>query len=118
MKSGDHKVFGKAYKQRGLSPKNKLLDVLKDLAKHPETRRFIAFKLSAVILLLDKPTEATMAPIIQAWNDSDGNLPSIHNALLKVVYDYSDKEMKFQTQKQVATDGLHDSGTGLIRQVT
>ena len=36
-----HKVLGKTYKQRGLSPKNKLLDVLKDLAVHPETRRFI-----------------------------------------------------------------------------
>ena len=28
---GDHKVLGKKYKQRGLSPKNKLLDVLKIL---------------------------------------------------------------------------------------
>ena len=92
---GNHKVFGKAYKQRGLSPKNKLLDVLKDLAKHPETRRFIAFKLCRHFIT-DKPTEAMMTPIIQAWNDSDGNLPSIHNALLKVVYDYADKEMKFQ----------------------
>ena len=92
---GNHKVLGKIYKQRGLSPKNKLLDVLKDLAANPETRRFIAFKLCRHFLT-DKPTEQMMAPIISAWEKSDGNLPTIHKALLKVIYDYADKKAKFQ----------------------
>ena len=33
-----------------------------------------------------------IAPIVSAWEQSDGNLPTIHKALLKVVYDYADKE--------------------------
>ena len=37
-----------------------------------------------------------MAPIISAWEKSDGNLPTIHKALLKVIYDYADKKAKFQ----------------------
>ena len=37
-----------------------------------------------------------MAPIISAWEMSGGNLPTIHKALLKVVYDHADKEEKFQ----------------------
>ena len=92
---GNHKVLGKIYKQRGLSPNNKLLDVLKDLAANPETRRFIAFKLCRHFLT-DNPTQQMMAPIISAWEKSDGNLPTIHKALLQVVYDYADKKAKFQ----------------------
>ncbi len=92
---GNHKVLEKRYKQRGLSPKNKLLDVLKDLAAHPETKRFIAYKLCKHFLT-DNPTEEMIAPIIAAWEKSGGNLPTIHKALLKVVYDHADKEAKFQ----------------------
>jgi uncharacterized protein (DUF1800 family) len=92
---GNHKVLNKEYKQRGLSPKNKLLDVLKDLAAHPETRRFIAFKLCRHFIT-DIPSEEMIAPIISAWEKSGGNLPTIHKALLKVVYDHADKEEKFQ----------------------
>ena len=59
-----------------------------------------------------------MAPIIQAWNDSDGNLPSIHNALLKVVYDYADKEMKFQNPEIWLLQMVNmTGGTWPIRQV-
>ncbi len=92
---GNHKVLGKTYKQRGLSPKNKLLDVLKDLAAHPQTRRFIAFKLCRHFIT-DNPTEDMITPIVDAWEKSDGNLPIIHKALLKVIFDHSDKEEKFQ----------------------
>jgi Uncharacterized protein conserved in bacteria len=92
---GNHKVLGKTYKQRGLSPKNKLLDVLKDLAAHPQTRRFVAFKLCRHFIT-DNPTEDMIAPIVDAWEKSDGNLPIIHKALLKVIFDHSDKEEKFQ----------------------
>ena len=92
---GNHKVLGKKYKQRGLSPKNKLIDVLKDLSNHPETRRFIAFKLCRHFLT-DNPTEEMIAPIISAWEKSDGNLPTIHKALLQVVYDHADNQAKFQ----------------------
>ena len=92
---GNHKVLGKTYKQRGLSPKNKLLDVIKDLAAHPQTRRFVAFKLCRHFIT-DNPTEDMIAPIVDAWEKSDGNLPIIHKALLKVIFDHSDKEEKFQ----------------------
>ena len=92
---GNHKVLGKTYKQRGLSPKNKLLDVLKDLSVHPETKRFIAHKLCRHFIT-DNPTVYMTAPIIAAWEESNGDLPTIHKALLSVIYDHADKEKKFQ----------------------
>jgi len=92
---GNHKVLGKAYKQKGISPKNKLIDALTDLAAHPHTRAFIAFKLCRHFIC-DEPTEEMMAPIIKAWEESDGHLPAIHKALVKVVYDHHQSQVKFQ----------------------
>ena len=92
---GDHKVLGKTYKQRGITPENKLLDALKDLSAHPSTREFIAFKLCRHFIT-DHPSEAMMLPIIDAWANSNGHLPKVHAALLKVAYDHADRTEKFQ----------------------
>ena len=92
---GDHKVLGKAYKQRGISPKNKLTDALTDLAAHPNTRAFIAFKLCRHFIC-DEPTQEMMNPIIKAWEETDGDLPAIHKALIRVVYEHHESEQKFQ----------------------
>ena len=86
-----------------------MLDVLKDLAVHPETRRFIAFKLCRHFLT-DNPTEDMIAPIVSAWEQSDGNLPTIHKALLKVVYDYTDREAKFQNPEVWMLQMVHMVG--------
>ncbi|MAJ35218.1 MAG: hypothetical protein CBC12_07730 [Candidatus Puniceispirillum sp. TMED52] len=92
---GKHTVLGKTYKQRGISSKNKLLDVLADLAQHEHTRHFIAFKLCRHFIT-DQPTEAMMAPIVSAWEETGGHLPSIHRALVEVIYAYTDDHLKFQ----------------------
>jgi len=92
---GAHTVLGIDYKQKGLSSKNKLMDVIDDLCVHPSTRQFIAFKLCRHFIT-DYPTDAMTAPIVKAWEESDGDLPTIHKALVDVVYEYTDKEMKFQ----------------------
>jgi uncharacterized protein (DUF1800 family) len=71
------------------------MDVIDDLCVHPSTRQFIAFKLCRHFIT-DHPTDAMTAPIVKAWEESDGDLPTIHKALVDVVYEYTDKEMKFQ----------------------
>ena len=92
---GKHTVLGKTYKQRGISSKAKLFDILDDLAQNPHTRRFIAFKLCRHFIA-DHPTDAMLAPIIKAWEETDGHLPSIHKALVEVIYEFTDHELKFQ----------------------
>jgi uncharacterized protein (DUF1800 family) len=92
---GTHSVLGIAYKQKGLTSKNKLFDALDDLSENPHTRRFIAFKLCRHFIT-DEPTDAMIAPIIKAWEDTDGHLPSVHKALIAVIYDHTNKELKFQ----------------------
>ncbi len=92
---GTHTVLGKQYKQRGLNSSNKLLDAIEDLCAHPDCRRFIALKLCRHFIC-DQPTDAMMQPIILAWEDSDGDLPTVHKALLQVAWDYTGIEQKFQ----------------------
>ncbi|MGB1964913.1 MAG: DUF1800 family protein [Candidatus Puniceispirillales bacterium] len=92
---GKHTVLGKTYKQRGISSEAKLFDILDDLAQNPHTRRFIAFKLCRHFIA-DHPTDAMLAPIIKAWEETDGHLPSIHKALVEVIYEFTDHELKFQ----------------------
>ena len=93
---GNHKVFEKIYKQRGLSPKSKLLEVIPDLCRHPACKKFIAFKLCRHFIC-DEPTYEMMEPIIKAWTVTDGHLPSVHKALLAVAYEYAAKTTKFQS---------------------
>lgn len=93
---GDHKVMGKKYKQKGLSPKNKLLDVIPDLCAHPSCREFIAYKLCRHFIC-DEPTVEMTKPIVDAWTKSKGNLPDVHKALLKVAYTYADQYQKFHS---------------------
>ena len=88
---GKKKVLGKIYK-RG---KKSLAVAIKDLVNNPHCREFIATKLCRY-LITDEPTQEMKAPIIKAWEKSDGFLPEIHKAAIKVAYEFNDKYKKFQ----------------------
>ena len=89
---GNKKVLGKEYK-RG---KKTLAVVIKDLVNHPNCRDFVAERLCRY-LITDEPTKEMKQPIIDAFERSDGFLPEIHKAAIKVAFDYNDKFKKFQT---------------------
>ena len=69
--------------------------MIEDLAVHPSCSRFITHKLCRHFIC-DYPTEQMIAPIVQAWEASDGHLPTVHEALLEVAYEYTGKIDKFQ----------------------
>ena len=89
---GNKKVLGKEYK-RG---KKTLAVVIKDLVNHPNCRDFVAERLCRY-LITDEPTKEMKQPIIDAFERSDGFLPEVHKAAIKVAFDYNDKFKKFQT---------------------
>ena len=106
---GNHEVMGKRYKQRGLTPKNKLLDAIKDLSVHPACARFISLKLCRHFVC-DEPTPEMMAPIITAFEETNGDLPSIHKALIAVVYAHAGTERKFQNPETWLLQMVNMSG--------
>ena len=91
---GNHLVLGKRYKQRGLSPKSKLIDVIEDLCAHPKCAEFVSTKLVRHFVSDDVTTEM-VAPVISAWRESDGHLPSVYKALIRVVYAHTGTHRKF-----------------------
>ena len=85
-------VLGKNYK----SGKKALKLVIKDLVNHPNCRDFVATRLCRY-LITDEPTEEMKKPIMDAFKKSDGHLPEIHRAAIKVAFEYNEKYKKFQT---------------------
>ena len=85
-------VLGKEYKKG----KKALADVIKDLVNHPNCREFVAERLCRY-LITDEPTREMKKPIIDAFKNSDGYLPEIHKAAIKVTFEYNNKYKRFQT---------------------
>ncbi|MEC8672229.1 MAG: DUF1800 family protein [Pseudomonadota bacterium] len=91
---GNHEVMGKRYKQRGLSPKSKLIDVIEDLCAHPNCAEYVSTKLVRHFVT-DEVTPDMVQPVIDAWRKTDGHLPAVYKALIKVVYDHTGTHRKF-----------------------
>jgi len=90
--TGKKNVLGKEYKKG----KKALAVVIKDLVNHPNCRDFVAERLCR-FLITDEPTKEMKQPIIDAFKISDGFIPEIHKAAIKVAFEYNDKYKKFQT---------------------
>jgi uncharacterized protein (DUF1800 family) len=102
---GKKTVFGKVYKSGSKS----LKIVIKDLVNHPSCREFIATKLCRY-LITDNPTKEMITPIVKAWEKSDGYLPEIHKAAIKVSFEYNDKYQKFQNPENWWLQMINMSG--------
>ena len=50
------------------------------------------------------------APIIKAWERSDGYLPEVHKAAIKVAFEYNDKYKKFQNPENWWLQTINMSG--------
>ena len=94
---GTKTILGKTYKKG----KKSLAIVIKDLVNHPNCRDFIATKLCKY-LITDEPTQSMKDPIINAFKKSDGFLPEIHKAAIKVAFEYNDRYKKFQNPENWA----------------
>ena len=103
---GKKNVLGKEYKKGRKAIKL----AIKDLVNHPSCREFIATKLCRY-LITDYPTPEMIAPVIKAWEQSDGYLPEVHKAAIKVAFEYNDKYRKFQNPENWWLTTINMSGS-------
>jgi len=103
---GKKTLLGKEYKRgrKGIEL------AIKDLVKHPSCREFIATKLCRY-LITDNPTPEMIAPVVKAWEQSDGFLPEVHKAAIKVAFEYNDKYRKFQNPENWWLTTINMSGS-------
>jgi uncharacterized protein (DUF1800 family) len=88
------KVFlGKTYTESGIRQGEA---VLADLAKRPETARFIATKLVRHFIA-DDPPQAAVDRVARAFLKSGGDLPQVYSALIESPEAWAQESRKFKT---------------------
>jgi uncharacterized protein (DUF1800 family) len=73
--------------------------VLAELARHPSTARFLAFKL-ARHFVADEPPPALVARLAAAYSASDGSLPALYHALLDAPEAWAPQPAKLKTPEE------------------
>ena len=79
--------------------------MLADLAKHPATARHIATKL-ARHFIADEPPPDAVERIAKAFRDSDGDLPTVHRAVLDTPEAWVSPAVKFKTPHELVVSSL------------
>ena len=75
---GAQTLLGKSYPNTGLA---QCTAALANLARHPSTAQFLAFKLVRHFIT-DFPTPELVTPLVQAYRSSNGNLRAVIQALI------------------------------------
>jgi len=70
--------------------------VLRDLADHPATAKHIATKL-ARHFIADQPSQRSIDTLAKVFRNTDGDLPSLHRALVAIPEAWETPAAKFQT---------------------
>jgi len=113
---GSQTILGKHYKQDGMEQG---IAVLRDLAAHPSTARFIAEKL-ARHFIADQPAEEVIDEITEVFLQTDGDLPSVHAALVNSQAAWTTTFAKYKTPQDFvisayrAFDRVPDNGRLLV----
>lgn len=90
---GAKTILGKRYAQEGVEQPRA---VLKDLANHPATAKHVATKL-ARHFIADEPPPAAVERLAKVFLGADGDLPSLHRALVESAEAWQAPLVKFKT---------------------
>jgi uncharacterized protein (DUF1800 family) len=104
---GAKTVLGRSYPEGSEG----LAAVLRDLARHPATQRFVATKL-ARHFVADEPPPALVERLVAAWQRSDGNLPTVYRALVEAPEAWDAQPLKLKTPAEFAISTARMLGLG------
>jgi uncharacterized protein (DUF1800 family) len=96
---GAKTLLGKRYAHEGIEQPRAMLN---DLARHPSTARHIAAKLVRHFIA-DEPPAAAVERVARAFLDSEGDLPTVHRALVDSAEAWSQPLAKFKTPHDFVT---------------
>ncbi len=113
---GDHRVLGTAYAARGVKQGEA---VLRDLAEHPSTARFLSTKL-ARHFVADEPPAALVDRLAHAYLDSGGDLSTVYRTLIESPEAWQQLAAKYKTPHDLvvsafrAFDHVPDDGRRVV----
>jgi len=95
---GAQTLLGKRFHESGIEQP---IAVLKMLAKHPATAKFIATKLVRHFIA-DEPPAAAIEHVAKAFRNSEGDLPTVHAAVVDCAEAWAQPLSKFKTPQEFA----------------
>ncbi len=104
---GSKTVLGKSYAQDGMAQGEAVLD---DLCRHPSTARYVAQKL-ARHFIADEPPAAAVEAIARAFLQSDGDLPTVYEALIDAPSAWEQPLQKYKTPNDYIISAFRAYGT-------
>lgn len=99
---GARVLLGKSYTQKGVKQGEAML---KDLANHPNTAKYVCFKL-ARHFIADKPPASLIANLEKAWLASGGNISSVMHALIDAEESWQYEKQKLKTPREFIISAL------------
>ena len=90
---GDQTILGKKYRSAGIKQGEA---VLRDLAAHPSTARFLATKL-ARHFVADEPPVSLVDKLTETYIESDGDLPAMYKTLIAANEPWVETHSKYKT---------------------
>jgi uncharacterized protein (DUF1800 family) len=90
---GAKTILGHKYSEEGVAQPR---TVLRDLARHPATAQHIATKL-ARHFVADEPSQGVVDKLAKVFLDSNGDLPTLHRALIDIPQAWANATAKFKT---------------------
>lgn len=90
---GAKRILGKSYKEEGVAQPRA---VLRDLAVHSATAQHVATKL-ARHFIADDPPRSAVDRLAKVFRDTEGDLPSLHRALVESPEAWEQTATKFKT---------------------
>ena len=90
---GAQKVLGRKYSQTGLDQGEA---VLRDLATHPSTARFVSTKL-ARHFVADEPPAPLVDEMVATWLETGGDLPRVYQALVESEASWDSAHHKYKS---------------------
>ncbi len=99
---GTHTVLGKRYSEDGIQQGE---SVLRDLAVHPSTARFLAAKL-ATHFVADEPPEQLVDELAATYLENDGELEPVYVALVRSDTSWQDLHSKYKSPHDYVISAL------------
>lgn len=88
-----------------------LAAVLHTLALHPNTARFVSYKL-ARHFIADNPAPALVAQMENTWRETEGHLPSVMRTLLQAPQSWQPQQAKLKTPEEFVISTARLLGLG------
>ncbi|WNC67968.1 DUF1800 domain-containing protein [Thalassotalea nanhaiensis] len=93
---GARVLLGKKYKQKGIKQGEAML---KDLANHPNTAKYVCSKL-VKHFISDKPNPQLVETLVKRWQKTGGNIKEVMLALIYSEQAWSAEQVKFKTPRE------------------